>query len=102
MPKYEFQLIPPRDGDAFHHSHFEELTEAVKARLPITNIGYEGKVSDEDTRRQSAGLADGRPIPVVVFVTLDIDGEVSREDARAQLQDAVAGLGRRDINVVNA
>jgi hypothetical protein len=101
MAEFEFQLIAPRGGDAFQHSRFEKLADALKSRLPLRDIRYEGKISEEDLGR-SGGLAGGAPVPVFVVVTLNIDGEVSRKDARAQLQEAVAGLGRPDINVVNA
>jgi hypothetical protein len=102
MPEYEFQLIAPLGSEPFHHSRFEELTQSVKARVPLRNIRYEGRVSEEYLRRRSGGCVAGADVPFFAVVTLDIDGDVGREYARAQLQNVVAELGRPDITVENA
>lgn len=101
MPVYEFQLIPPPGAEPFGHQSYEALVKATRSRLPIVDLAYNGHVSDEDLRRQG-GFVTGLPVPVAETVSLSIDGDISREDARAMLQDAVAEAGRPDITVVNA
>jgi hypothetical protein len=101
MPVDEFQLIAPPGARPLGHQSYEALVEAAKSRLPLSDLRYSVIVSDEDLRRQ-VGFVAGLALPVAELVLLCIDGDVSREDGRTKLQDAVAEAGRADISVVHA
>ncbi len=83
MPVYKFRLIWQPGADPFGHRNYNALAEAAVELLPLrTDLVFE----------ETAGAE---------FVALDIVGDVTDHDAKAQLDMAVANAGRADMYAVH-
>jgi hypothetical protein len=98
MHVYEFQLMTPRSGELLGHARWDELYEALKARLPLNDLRYQGKPG---TGPVDQGVWRGEP-PTVELVTLYLSSPRVLETVRTALMEALAELGRPDLEVVHA
>lgn len=104
MKSYDYQCIAPKNGQPLQMGLLiDSLQDAcVKRGLPVESFRIHESISDEDVRRQPGGLVIGLPVPLVMMVTLRLPSNVSREEARTKLQEAIADIGRPDVTVANA